>query len=195
MKTICTLKSWSIAIFILIVLFPPVFAQARYKHLPRVRIEKTTTTEKPVVSPTIQIPVVIENNSTEEQPITPEVTEVATVATENVTLAPDKKVNHFKVKTIEKSKKENKQAFSERVKKKSYLFEVTEVKTVKKTMIIGYLLWFFIVLLLAAAIFTLAFVFLGIIAYSLYYVFLVFGIAGFLIALLILIFGLTEVIA
>jgi hypothetical protein len=183
----------------MVIVFPQAVAQARYKHLPRVRIEKTTE-EKPVVTEKINIPVAVENNITQEEFITPEVTEVAVVNPENVVLVPEKKAGNINLKTIEeqdpsKKTQDHKQAFSESVKKKSYLLEVKEVKTVKKTMIIGYLLWFFIVLLIGVAVFILAFVFLGIIAYSLYYIFLVFGILGLTIALLILIFGLTGVIA
>lgn len=195
-KTLCTLKSLTILTIFLVMGFTQAMAQARYKHLPRVRIEKNTEV-KPVVIEKLNIPVTVENKAVQEATITPEVTEVAASTPENIVLAPDKKVTNpnIKTKTIDEPKTENKQAFSESVKKKSHLFEVKEVKAVKKTMIIGYLLWFFIVLLIAAAVLTLAFVFLGLIAYTAYYVFLTFGVVVFAIALLILIFGLTDVIA
>lgn len=191
MEKIVTLKKYSIIILLLFIISPIANAQSRYKH-PRVKVDKVYTEEKPVSSRKNEVIIpletkivpVVENNSIEP-------TGVATITSEEIVLNDEKK-STTKIPQVEKKvKKANKDAFTQKVKQESKLMEV---KDVKKTAIIGYLLWFIIVLLLGIALFVLAFVFLGIIAYSLYYVFLVFGIVGLAIALFILIFGLAGIL-
>jgi hypothetical protein len=192
MKTICTLKSWSITILIMIVILSPALAQARYKHLPRVKIEKQIQ-EEPIVKQTVNTPVFLEAKKEVEPVIPTTIIEEPVAQTNFLSSTPHEKVGIVKIKVKkEELQKQDKNAYSEHAKIKRHLLDA---KDVKKTHIIGYLLWFLIVLLLGIAIFVLAFVFLGIIAYSLYYIFLIFGIVGLAIALLILIFGLTGVIA
>jgi membrane-bound ClpP family serine protease len=190
MKKIITLKRCSIILFMLLIISPLANAQSRYKH-PRVKVDKVRTEEKPVNihKNEVIIPLEIENEPVVETNVI-EPTEVATVSSKDIVVKNQKKSSHFP-KLEKKIKKANKDVFTQKVKDESRLMEV---KDVKKTALIGYLLWFIIVLILGIALFVLAFVFLGIIAYSLYYVFLVFGIVGLAIALFILIFGLAGII-
>jgi hypothetical protein len=179
-------KYWIMIILMMLLVLPQVVAQAKYKHLPRVKIEKTKPAEN------INIPVITERSTGEVSPI-PASSEVASTQ-ENLVVVAEKKAIPTKIRTVQKIKKVekvNKDGFSESVKQKSYLLDVKEVA---KTQLLGYILWFIIVLLLGIALLVLAFIFLWAIAYSLWYIFLVFGAVGLAIALLILIFGLTGLI-
>jgi len=186
-----TLKKCSFVLLLLLIVSPIANAQSRYKH-PRVKVDKVYTEDKPVKVDRneVIIPLEIEHEPVVVTNIV-EPTEVATTTSKEIVVANEKKSTSHLPKVEKKIKKANKDAFTQKVKDESKLMEV---KDVKKPALIGYLLWFIIILLLGAALFVLAFVFLGVIVYSLYYVFLVFGIVGLTIALFILIFGLAGII-
>ncbi len=195
MKTMYQFKKWGLILIAMAILSPLANAQARYKHVPRIRVDKKEVVETPekkvsVKATEVSIPTDIPPVAVQEEQIQQEKTLVAS-SDERSTITYHKKAGSIHQDAVKSEYKPNKEAFTERVKSKSSLMHVKEVK---KTNIIGYLLWFLIVLLLGIALFTLAFIFLSIIAYSLYYVFLVFGIVGLSIALIILIFGLAGII-
>src|SRR5687768_16882679 len=102
MKYIDSLKKCSIILLLLIAVSPLANAQARYKHVPRVKVEKVRTVETPVTthSNEVIIPIqqevtpVVENNSIEP-------TEVATVTKNEVTLSVEKSKNSNKLPIVQ----------------------------------------------------------------------------------------------
>jgi len=169
----------------------PLSAQKRYKHVPRVKVDKTYNKEvkeqSATSTPVTQEIIVSENISAPE---------TQTVAEESYVVEKTKEVKpvHVKKKSVVTKPVAKKsflqkdiERYTEKLKTNSKLFNV---KDVEKTKIIGFIIWFIVVIILAAILLAVAFVLLGAISYSLWYIFLVVGAVALVIAIILLILGL-----
>lgn len=186
MKKNYFIKRTVLVLMTLLVMLPALTAQSRYRHVPRVKVDKTRAIEKPLEKTQVIIDIEPETIiANEVEPIT--LTEVATTTSNEVVIVKERDHTTIPFHSIKKSQKANKDAFTERVKQESKLLQV---KDVKKTNLIGFILWFIIVLALAVVLVVLAFILLGALAFSLWYIFLIIGGAVLVLAIILLILGL-----
>ncbi len=186
MKKNYFIKRTVLVLMTILVMLPVLTAQSRYRHVPRVKVDKTKSFEKPIITNKATIDLEPEILVTEEvKPNT--LTEVATTSTSDVVISKEKISTPIKFHSVKKNQKANKDAFTERVKQEGKLLQV---KDVKKTNLIGFILWFIIVLALAVVLVVLAFILLGALAFSLWYIFLIIGGAVLVLAIILLILGL-----
>lgn len=186
MKKNYLIKRTVLVLMTLLVMLPVLTAQSRYRHVPRVKVDKIRVIEKPVITNKSTIDLEPEIMVAEKvEPIT--LTEVATLSTNDVVIAKEKSFVPMKFHSVKKDQKANKDAFTEKVKQESKLLQV---KDVKKTTLIGFLLWFVIVVILAVVLLALAFILLGALAFSFWYILLIIGAVVLVVAIVLLILGL-----
>lgn len=199
MKTIYLFKKWGLVLLTLLITLPMVHAQSRYRHVPRVKVDAKqtikSTNPEVILNQQALTPIIMQENEVvaikANEDIAPE-NVTASGSNSEVTSVSSKKSGLIKYKPIIKSKTKVKtETYGDKVKSESRFLDV---KDAQKTALLGYLLWFIFVLVLVIALFTLAFVFLYLVAFTLHYVFLSLGIAALVILALILIFGLTGLI-
>ncbi len=199
MKTLYISKRTSLIILSFIILMTGLQAQSRYRHVPRVKVKKQSTelgvtkvaepssdpTATEYTSATMLSVITSPNEEIDEMAVASSSNEVALVKHKPKIAVP----NTEKVKN---NRKFDRQSFTEQVKVKSKLLDV---KDVKKTAILGYIIWLIAVIIICVILFVVAYLFLYLVIFSLHYVFLSFGILAAVIIALILILGLTGVIA
>lgn len=178
-------KKMVLVLMTLIVMLPLLTAQSRYRHVPRVKVNKIKVMEKPVIisQPYIAIePEIIVADEVELIALT----EVTTATLTDVVIDREMHRSPIQFHTVKKNQKVNHDAFTEKLKQESKLFQV---KDVKKTTLIGFLLWFVITVIIAVVLLALAFILLGALAFSFWYILLIVGAAVLVIAIVLLILG------
>jgi len=186
MKT-TILKYTGLSMIIMFCAIISLTAQARYKHIPRVRIEKKNVTPIPVDNKKTNELIPVTENKEEAENINPASTEVANVE-ETPILNTERKSIKLNNEVIDKKHAINKNRFSEQVKKKSKLMDVKEVE---KAQLAGYLRLFIILLVVALVFIIMAVLFNVLLGYLFWYIFMILGAIALIAALLILILGLT----
>jgi hypothetical protein len=200
MKSFNSLKKFGLALVAMTLMLTAANAQARYKHVPRVKIDKTPAVatvqeQKATNTTTTQIMNVSETNVATNEAITPAIENNSTVAssTEEVVIADFKTktvVQHNKI--VKNNKKADQNVFTNKVKNNSKLMDV---KDVKKTNLERWLLIFIILMAVGIVFLILAFVFLfALYSLALYYVFLIIAVLCLIAAGVILPLGLAGVI-
>jgi hypothetical protein len=199
MKSFNSIRKYGLALLAMMVMLTAANAQSRYKHVPRVKVDKkytekvTIKEKKSTATATTASYVNVEETNTVAE--TPVVTENTTVASNNqeVVVANHKTksvVKHHPV--IKTNKKANHDAFTKKAKDNSKLMDV---KDVKKSALEKWVLIMIILYAVGIVFLILAFVFLfALYSYALYYVFLIIGVLCLLAASIILPLGLAGVI-
>ena len=192
------LKRTGFVLMTILIMLPIVNAQARYRHVPRVKAEPTKLekaikpNEEAITHNTTAAYLNVEENNVVATPTSIDNENTMVVSSSNEVIIVKEKTNsvvkHSPV--IKNTKRESKQAFTDKLKKSS---KIMEVKDVKKSAVLIYLLWFFIVLFICIALFVFAFVFFQTF-FSIYPIFLTLAIVVLAIALVILIMGLLGAI-
>jgi ABC-type multidrug transport system fused ATPase/permease subunit len=188
MKTLNSLKHFGLALIAMTLMLTAANAQARYKHVPRVKVDKMerakiTGTKKTSTKTTTQYINIEENKAVaSDVPATvnaTENTEVASSSEEVVVVNKKTKsiVKHNKVVKVKKNKKANTDSFTNKVKENSKLMDI---KDVKKSALAKWVIIMIILFAVGLLFLILAFVFLyaGILTYAtlfLYYIFLIIG--------------------
>ncbi len=201
MKSFNSLKNYGLALLAMMLMLTAANAQSRYKHVPRVKVdrkytEKVTVKEKKSANTTTTAFINVEENNTvaTETPVVTS-TENTTVAstTEDVVIVNNKTNNVVKHnKVVKNNKKADRDAFTNKVKDNSKLLDV---KDVQKTAMEKWVLIMIILYAVGIVFLILAFVFLyAIFSAALYYVFLIIGLLCLLAASIILPLGLAGVI-
>ena len=199
MKTLNSMKNYGLALIAMMLMLTTANAQARYKHVPRVKIdaktmEKLTIPEKKAVSTTTAAYLNVEENNVvaTESTVNVENTTVASTSEEVVVINKTTPVvKHNKV--IKNNKKANISPFTKKVKESSKLMDV---KDVKKSAMAKWVLYM-IICLIAALIFTILFVIFGyaVFIYALYLVFLILALIAWVGAGLFLTLGLAGIMS
>lgn len=194
MKTLNSMKNYGLALLAMMVVLTAANAQSRYKHVPRVKVDKKQTvkvnTPKEVAINTTTAEFIQEESNNvvaTEIATVNENTTVASVSEEHVVVNNNKTnavVHHNKV--VKNNKKADKDSFTNTVKNNSKLMDV---KDVKKTALERWLLWM-IICLAIAVVFTiigaifwynivgLIFFIIGALAWLGAVIFLILGLAG-----------------
>lgn len=135
MKTLNSLKKFGLAMVAMTLMLTAANAQQRYKHMPRVKIDKNrvetvSTNQTKATSTTTAQMSNIEENVAANEASTPIVDNNSTVAsTENVVVLETKTtsvVNHHKV--VKQERNADKNVFTKSVKENSKLMDVKDVK-------------------------------------------------------------------
>jgi hypothetical protein len=187
MKENYFLKRTVLVLMTLLVILPALTAQGRYRHVPRVKVDKIKVVENLVAPPQVKIEIEPEIILTEEVEAIA-LTEVATAISNDAVIVKEKCHSPIQFQSVKKNQKVNHDAFTEKLKQESKLFQV---KDAKKTTLIGFLLWFVITVIIAVVILALAFILLGALAFSFWYILLIIGAAVLVIAIVLLILGLV----
>lgn len=203
MKSLNSIRKYGLALLAMMVMLTAANAQSRYKHVPRVKVdkkynEKVTIKEKKntATTTTASYMEVEKTNTVAETPVitTSENTTVVS-NTEEVVVVNNKTKTVVKHKPVVKTnKKANHDAFTKKAKDNSKLMDVKDVKKSAMEK------WVLIMIILYAAgilFLILAFVFLYTLTYTaigLYYAFLILGLLCLLAASIILPLGLAGVI-
>ena len=196
MKTITSMKNYGLAILAMMVMLTAANAQSRYKHVPRVKVDKknhskvTMPVEKATTTTTAEFIQAEENNVVASEVIT--VNENTTVASaeQEVVVNNNKSnsvVHHNKV--VKNTQKADKDNFTNTVKDNSKLMDV---KDVKKAAMERWLLWMIICLAIAVVFTILAAVFIFV-SYVLSIVFWIIAGLAWLGAVVFLILGLAGI--
>src|SRR5688572_11698754 len=134
MKTLNILKRGGLALLAFCFMLSMANAQARYKHMPRVKVDKqaktTVVEQKSAVNATTAAIINTESNTTIASEVTAPV-ENTTVAstTEEVVVVETKTTSAVKDQTVVKeNKKADHNAFTKKVKENSKLMDVKDVK-------------------------------------------------------------------
>lgn len=200
MKSLNSIRKYGLALLAMMVMLTAATAQSRYKHVPRVKVDKkyskvTNTETKVAPTTTASYVNVEETNTVAETPVV-NASENTTVAsnTEEVVVVNHKTKAVVKHKMVKTNKKANHDAFTKKGKDNSKLMDVKDVKKASMEK------WVLIMIILYAAgilFLILAFVFLYTLYASgvgLYYAFLIIGLLCLLAASIILPLGLAGVI-
>ena len=150
-----SIKNYALALVAMLVMVAGVNAQSRYKHMPRVKVDKTyvkpeVKKEKPSTTTASYVNTEVNTNTEVATDPVAENTTVASSTKEEVVIENHKTKsvvkNNKKVKTVKSKKTVNfKEMFNNMVKKSSKLFEVKKVeKTSLQT-------WLLLVIILGAA--------------------------------------------
>ncbi len=199
MKSLNSLKKFSLALVAMTLVLTAANAQQRYKHVPRTKIKKqevvsvenqqtiTNTTTQIMLAEEKSAPVVTETAATVEE------NAPVVASTENVIVASTKTKSVVKHNKVEKvTKKASKESFTNKVKNNSKLMDVKDVKKSNMEK------WLLIMIILYAA--GLFFIILGIVFLytlfipGLYYAFIILGALCLIAASVILPLGLAGVI-
>jgi hypothetical protein len=199
MKIHPPLKWATMCLFSGLLMLPALYSQARYGHVPRVKVErsavKPTTVKDAPITPVAATPLFISAEKETDSLAGPfmHTVPVITVTANHHDLVAhplsDMRLQHVPVVTNRLT--HHNDFFTSKLKKERTLLRV---KQTQKTALLGYLIWFILVLILAVIFFVLAFVFLYLVFLTLYYLFLAFGIAALVILALVLILGLVGII-
>jgi hypothetical protein len=203
MKSLNCLKNYGLALIAMTLMLTAANAQARYKHVPRVKVDVNRTEKVSIPEETQTAPVVTTSIINAEETKTVATSEATTVNTENTTVAStteeavvvtNKTTSVVKNDHIEKvDKKADAASFTKRIKENSKLLDVKEVK---KTNMARWVL-IMIILLAAAFLFTILAVVFGFTLYFsvLYLIFWILAGLCWLGAFIVLILGLTGVMS
>lgn len=183
MKTMYYIKKPCLLAFVFLMLLTTLSAQKRYKHIPRIRIEKNHSS-----------PEIIRNTNTPLSPIKCEVSTEISIHD----ISPDflnyketpQIINEntpFKINEKVSSNKQTNQIqdqLSERTGKKYHL---EHTKDAQESKLVGFILWFLIMLILAIILIVLAIILLTVLSYSFWLIFMVIGAVTLVVAILLLI--------
>ncbi len=203
MKSLNSIRNYGLALLAMVIMIASANAQSRYKHVPRVKVDKKTEKitlpqEKAVATPTTSAYLAVEEtNTTAAEPVVnAENTTVASSTDEVVTINHKTKsvIKHDKVE--KNNKKTDRSSFTKKVKENSKLLDV---KDVKKANLQKWLLYM-IICLIVAVVFTILAVALAVAliyggAYALIYVFWAIAALAWLGAIIFLILGLAGVMS
>jgi hypothetical protein len=195
MKTLNVLKRGGLALVAFCFMLTLANAQARYKHMPRVKVDKQAKATVVEQTPTTTAAIInTENNVAITTPVAENTTTVAST-NEEVVVLETKTTSAVKHQSIVKqNKKADHNAFTKKVKENSKLMDV---KDVKKTALQKWLLYMIICLAIAvlftilAAVLAITFIYAGL--YGLYVLFWIIAGLAYAAALVFLILGLTGV--
>jgi ABC-type glycerol-3-phosphate transport system permease component len=190
MKSLYTMKIFVLATLLITIMVPVASAQARYKHIPRVKIDREIKTETKRFSEKPVVPFQELIHQKESEIVTPVQTENTGNTEVTTSTKEDNKVVIKKVSVIKRPRVIVHQTIPNRTKLASEAQEknhLLDVKKQKKAALIGFLGWFIGTIILAVILLVLGIIFVAALAYALYYVFFIFGGVVFIVAVVLLI--------